>query len=195
MQGLDAMPPRYRRCLDSWAPLHPSWDIMVWDLGSLGWIENGWVLDIDNPTVQSDVSRIEVVRAYGGVYVDCDMECRKSIEPLVGERTAFASRRNSERVENAGFGAVAVHPWLESLVSIVHARRERISRVLDMDGPFNASLKLHPEVDVLPHYLLHVSTCENEEHLVPEAYVIHHRFSRWKLDDSRYALKFKEVVL
>lgn len=197
IQGADDMPDEYRRCVESWGRLHRvGWMTTIWDRSSLQWVDNSWIWMIDNPTVQSDVARIEIIRRFGGVYLDCDMECLKPINELLRGRSAFASRRNSERVENAGFGAVPGHQWLRDLTSIVSARKDRISRVLDMDSPFAAALKLHPEVEVLPHHLLHVSRCENEKHLVPDAYAVHHRFSRWMKDDERFAERYaeKEVV-
>lgn len=187
MQGIDAMPGDYRRCVKTWGPAHPGWEIQVWDKTSLDWIQNSWVWDIDNPTIQSDVARIEVVHKYGGVYFDADMECRRSLEDVVKECNAFVSMRNLRRVENAGFGAAPGHEWMKQLISRVGDRCTSIRRVLDMDAPFNASVAGRSDLKVFPVMKFHLMDVIQDRPKMKDAYCIHHRLSHWMYDDDRYA--------
>ena len=61
MQGLGAMPRDYRRCYDSWAPKHPKWEIRLWSRESIPPLKNSLVCEIDNPTVQCEIARFELV--------------------------------------------------------------------------------------------------------------------------------------
>jgi hypothetical protein len=186
MQGRNAMPPEYRRCVESWAPLHPDWHIKLWSRDTIPSLENDWVWGVDNPTVQTDVARVEVVYQLGGVYVDADMECLRPIDELLDGLTAFASMRNRTKIENSGFGATAQHPWLRSLICRISADQSRIKRVLDMDGPFN-EISQQFEISTFPYPVFHTSPSPADNGVRDQAYALHHRISRWMYDDERYA--------
>lgn len=192
MQGLDEMPASYRHCFRSWTPLHPGWDVKVWDRDLLGWIENAWIWENDNPTVQSDVARVEVVYREGGVYLDADMECLRNIGGLIDGLEAFASMRNSQRVENAGFGAVPRHPWLRSIIDLMSEERHRIRRVLDVDRMFNIGTSGRSDVRVFPYQVLHLMDVVQDRPYLDQAYAFHHRLSRWMKDDDRFAQRYAE---
>ena len=180
------MPAEYRRCVESWAPLHPGWEVKVWDRHSLDSIENDWVFQIDNPTVQADVARVEILLREGGIYLDADMEAVRNIGGLVGEADAFVSKRNATRLENAGFGAVSGHQWLHDLVKAIRADRRRIRRVLDMDWPFGQVTKDRNDVVVKPYTSLHLTSGGPDTPHLHLAYSLHHRISQWMYNDDRF---------
>jgi len=186
IQGLAAMPADYWRCLESWAPMHPGWEVRVWDRGTLGWIENVWVWTINNPTLQSEIARFEIVNRHGGIYMDADMECVRPIGDLVTGLNAFASMRNDTMVETAGFGAAADHPWLRDLVQRIGAGRERLRRVLDIETMLRESVMDHREICVFPPAVMQLGADITDPSFVAQMYVKHHRFSLWMLDDERY---------
>jgi hypothetical protein len=189
MQGLEAMPPEYRRCYDSWAPKHPDWEILLWDrekISQLGLL-NEWVFSVDNPTVQSEVLRFEIVYSYGGIYLDADTECLKPIDQLLMLGDAFVSMRNKRHLENNGFGAIAGHDWIEDIVRALYSQREKIREPLQIDGVFLRSTPFG-RVATVPYYTLH---CMNEERDTKEvrdkALAIHHRFSLWMKAEETHA--------
>ncbi len=177
MPGLDAMPDRYRRCFESWAPLHPDWKIKLWSRDELFWIHNSWVWDRGlHPSVETDVARFEIVLRYGGVYFDCDQECLRPIDSLLPGLGAFASMRDDRHLDAAGFGATHGHPWLLDVVEEVDRYSGAIRDGLDIDGPFKRATARHIEVDVMPDVVLHGRADERRI----ESYVVHHRFSEWR---------------
>jgi len=191
MQGLDQMPKRYRLCFDTWAPQHPDWEIRLWSRYELPALENEWVFQVDNPTVQSDVARIELVHKFGGIYLDCDMQCRRPLDTLLEGKRAFTSMRNldPEWDENAGFGAEPGHPWLACAIKKVQEARARINRVLDIDGPWRLARESFPDVPRLPYTTLNISP-DDLPGLVERAYAIHHRLSVWMRTDERFLRGF-----
>ena len=116
MQGVATMPTHYLNCCQSWEKHHKGWDVKVWAKETLLTLQNAWVLDIDDPTLQSDVARFEIVKKFGGVYVDCDMLCLKPIDPLIASCDAFISKRSRDMLASSSFGATKEHPWLVDVV-------------------------------------------------------------------------------
>lgn len=193
MQGLRAMPDRYRRCLETWESKHPDWEVKLWTRENLLPLVNDWVLEIDNPTVQADIVRVEMVYALGGVYMDMDMECLRPLDDLLYGLTAFASMRNKLVIENAGFGALQEHPWLQEMIEEFRRRRDRIGKVLDVDKPFGEVTRRHSEVKVFPLPVFHLSDSERDRLEHARAHAIHHRFGLWMKDDERYAERYARV--
>jgi len=184
MPGLDEMPENYRRCFDSWEPNNPGWKIVLWDRSMLQWIHNRWVFDeVEHPSVQSDVIRFELVLRFGGVYVDCDMECVRPIAGLIEGMDAFASMRNNRSMEPSGFGATHGHPWILDVLEEIMERRGKVgfNRGLDIDYPFATATAWHLEVDILPHGRLQ-GTRHGDR---PEAYAYHHRFADWQKEETK----------
>lgn len=194
IQGRNNILPEYRHCVDSWAPMHPDWEIIVWDRETLPKLMNDWVWELDNPTLQCDIARIEVVHAYGGVYFDADTECLKPIDDLVGDLDAFVSMRNRMVVENSAFGATPEHPWLKDMLMLLESEQQKIRRVLDIDRVILKNVKNHPELTVLPFHVFNTGNSERDRvELHHKAHAIHHRFSLWMKDDERYVEFYKQA--
>lgn len=179
LQGLDAMPDKYRRCYESWAPMHPGWSVRLWTADDLFWIHNAWVWDDRVRTiVRADVARFEVVLRYGGVYLDCDQECVRPIDDLVLYRDAFASMRDDRSLAPAGFGATHGHPWMLRVVEELDRSRCTLRDGLDVDAPFGrVTWSQRPQVDVLPAPFLNARRSDLED-VNTRAY--HHVFSDWR---------------
>jgi hypothetical protein len=99
-QGLDALPPVARRCLESWVRLNPDWKVMFLDRTKLG----QWVAPDDLPLealratseqVCANAIRLALLRRHGGVWVDATSWCRKPLSGWLIHRPgaffAFAS--------------------------------------------------------------------------------------------------------
>jgi mannosyltransferase OCH1-like enzyme len=187
MQGLDAMPPEYRRCFNSWAPKHPDWEIKLWSRANLPLLRNSWILKSKNPTLQCEIIRFELVYAFGGMYFDADIECLHPIDKLLVGTDAIASKRNARHLENNGFGATAKHPWMKDVLDALSASRAKLTKVMSIDGPFERTTIQHPEVRILPFHVFHPDNSERaKKEWHPKAFAIHHRFSLWMDDDDRY---------
>ena len=129
-------------CIDTWPRLHPGWDHRVWRDGDLDWLENQELFDrADDITphhgqLRADIARYEILHAFGGVYVDCDMEARRPIDDLLDDG-CFAAWEDDEYVNNAVLGSVPGHPLWADLIaaipdSVLRNRRFRPNR---MTGP------------------------------------------------------------
>ena len=57
------------------------------------------------------------MHAFGGMYVDLDVECYKSSEPfLQGHDLVFQSEKNEEDVSNAVVASITGHPFWNAVV-------------------------------------------------------------------------------
>jgi len=190
------MPENYRRCFDSWLPRHPEWRILLWDRESLSELklENRWVLDIENPTIQSEVLRWEVVLEFGGIYLDADIECLRPIDALLLQGDEFVSMRNRYDLENNGFGSIADGDWVGFVVDTLTLSESRSLKVLDIDPIVKVATELKPVLKI-PHHLLHASDNERDrQEFGDKRLAIHHRYSLWMKDDERYKDHYEKRV-
>ncbi len=131
----EAFPEEYTRHRETWLHHHPDWELRFWtekNLPEPKELRRPEASErLRSPRERSDVFRLEVLWRFGGVYVDPDLVCLRSIEPLIGETHFFIGLTKSRRVNDALFGAVAGHAALD------HALEDL--RPLEFHGDANAA--------------------------------------------------------
>lgn len=194
-------------CDPAWSLLHPGWGSTLWTDG-FEWhgehdvharpiedLQNQDLFDRAEEIVgpnevgqfRADVARLEILHRHGGVYVDCDMEARKSFAPLlVAECFAGFEDPECRWVNNAVFGAEAGHPFLAALIealpaSVAAAQRAGIRRPNRFSGPqfitpiwssrFRESVTVHPSSCFYPYSW---SALDRKGEDFPDAYAVHH---------------------
>jgi hypothetical protein len=105
--------------IQKWSDLHPDWNVYVWD--ELEFKKHNWVLGplisrCMNDAHRSMLWRWEIINRFGGVYVDCDVEPVKNIEPLLGGVSGFVGAEDANNFCQAIFGAVAGEPFLQHVL-------------------------------------------------------------------------------
>lgn len=84
------IPDRLADIGDRWRKTLPGWDHRLWGDDDLGWLTNRDLYDRAEELVpadavgqfRADIARYEILAKHGGVYVDCDLEPLRNIEPL-----------------------------------------------------------------------------------------------------------------
>lgn len=104
----DPKPSLYQRCLDSWKKYATDFEIKIWNLETY---KPGKCLFFDqaiehkNWSFASDYARADILRRFGGIYMDLDVEMLRSIEDLL-YNDAYMSFESLERIEcGSGMGA------------------------------------------------------------------------------------------
>jgi len=187
--GSGAMTPDYESCMRSWDQTNPTWEHRHWtdaDLAKLP-LTNPWIFDLNHPTLQSMLVRVEVVRLFGGVYLDCDIELLKPIDPVFEGKTVALSMRDQFWPDDCVIAAEPGSSWLTDLCAAYGSYRESLHFIFDQERPFCRTLARHPEVCRIPREVLSVSTSPADSERRKSAYGIHHYVSRWKATDARYA--------
>jgi mannosyltransferase OCH1-like enzyme len=121
--GSNPIPDEFAAYGEGWERLHPDWEMREWTEDNLPELLRPEGADPRrDPTERSDLLRYELVRRFGGVYLDMDFECLKPIDELIDGIDFFVGNIVSEqlggeivrqRVGSAIIGAVPGHPILE----------------------------------------------------------------------------------
>jgi mannosyltransferase OCH1-like enzyme len=135
---------------------------------------------------QSDLIRYEILQREGGVYLDTDFECLRSIEPLIAGASAFAvyqrDRETHDAIAQGIFGVVPGHPLMAEVLERAQARDPRTN--LWAFGPpiFTAAVRAVGGVVLLPRPLFYPylwTEPHRRGERFPDAYAVHHWASQW----------------
>jgi hypothetical protein len=105
----------HERLGQTFARHHPGWDMRLWtddDLPALGISKT----DQDRartPAELANVVRYEVLRRYGGVYVDINIGCRSTLTPLLNGIDAFSVLEGGGRLGMTVLGSTPGHSVFE----------------------------------------------------------------------------------
>lgn len=87
------VPPLVRHCIDSWREKHPDWKHKLWT-NERGW-KNQHVIDaLPEWNGKADVMRWEILANEGGVCVDADSECVRTLDDSLLQYDAVACFEN-----------------------------------------------------------------------------------------------------
>jgi inositol phosphorylceramide mannosyltransferase catalytic subunit len=177
--GPDPLPDEFLAYQDTWRSRHPDWELRFWTDANLpdGLRRPESYEQLRSPVERADILRLEVVWRFGGVYVDADFECLRSIEPLIGDADFFIGRAKPGRVNNALFGAVAGHPILAHALDELRPR-EFYGYEMEAGPKFlDRMLAAHEdEVLFLEPDIFYAATPEAKR----TAYALHHAARSWK---------------
>jgi mannosyltransferase OCH1-like enzyme len=79
------LPKEYQKYADTWKRLHPDWQYILWkdeDVKKLK-ITKKEVYKSPSVALRSDILRYEILKKFGGLYVDTDFECLKPFDDLL----------------------------------------------------------------------------------------------------------------
>jgi hypothetical protein len=177
--GDKPLPREYVGYQGSWTKHHPGWELKVWR-------EEDLPADLRRPEAaeklrapaeRADILRLELLWREGGVYMDTDFECLRSIEPLLDGHDFVIGLAKPGRVNNAFIASAPGHPILDRALGEV---RPRTFYGYDKDaaGPafLDRMLADAEGVTLLDPELLYPRTPAAQEH----AYAVHHEARSWK---------------
>lgn len=186
------------RFLDSWRRHHPAWEFTLWtsidelELRNRRFVERPqmWVPERNVGQFVSDVMRYEILERFGGVYVDCDMECRRPIDELLGGVECFAAwEKQDVWIGNAILGAAPGALFLQRTIEALpfSIERHQGKRPNVSSGPQFLTSQYaghHDELTVFPQAWFYPAAWNElelveEEH--PDAWTVHHWWNQQKL--------------
>lgn len=111
------MPPHVDAWMETWRVHHPGWEYRLWTDSNIPVLRNQVQFESAAAmAVKADIARVEILQTFGGVYIDADYECLKSIEPIVRGASAIVLSEGDGSITNSFIGSVADHPLLGILV-------------------------------------------------------------------------------
>jgi inositol phosphorylceramide mannosyltransferase catalytic subunit len=177
--GPKPFPEKFARFQETWLRHHPEWELRFWtedtlpdDLACAAIYER-----LREPVERCDLMRLECLHRDGGVYVDCDFECRRAIDPLLEGTDFFLAYIGPNRVNHALMGATPGHAILARALAEVEPR-EYFGYDKEATGPafFNRLLAAYEGVTVYPSSFFYPAN-ESEREV---AYAIHHAERSWQ---------------
>ncbi len=157
---------------------NPTIMVQLWTLNNMHYL--GFSLDslpFDNPIWNSDIIRLAAIKKYGGIYLDCDVECLGPIDRLF-EYEAFSVQQRDGHINNAIFGAVPNHPWIQWQLDHVEEyipKAREWAVYLMSDAPRDGVTLIPPEW-VYPFWF---DSPPEERKPKPESFLVHHWKKGW----------------
>jgi len=112
--GRNPKPTLAEKCIQSWKKYCPDYDIIEWnednfDLSACPlYVRQAY--EAKKWAFVTDYVRLKVVYDHGGIYMDTDVELKKSLEPLLGHRAYFGFEDGVHIATGLGFGAEKGNP-------------------------------------------------------------------------------------
>jgi inositol phosphorylceramide mannosyltransferase catalytic subunit len=123
--GPEPLPEEYVAYQKTWVRHHPGWELRLWVEENLpDRLRRPESAErLRSPAERADILRLELLWRFGGVYVDTDLECLRSIEELIDNTDFFTVLRRSGVVDTFLLGAIAGHPILDRGLDEIRPRR------------------------------------------------------------------------
>lgn len=148
----------FAKLADTWKQHHPNWEYILWDDKRMESFMRTYYPEYEEAFKRFpyDVQRWDVIRylilyKMGGFYVDCDYECRKPFDTLLGDRACCLGLEPSSNaayahrdicIGNALMAVEAGHPFMKELIDHVmilpipeELPLNKISYVVSSTGP------------------------------------------------------------
>ena len=99
-------PPMYQKCIDGWKEKLSDYKIIEWNQDNYDCKKHPFVqraIECKAWAFASDYARLDVLRTYGGIYLDMDVEVYKAFDQLLGN-DGFFSFANNVQIDLAVMG-------------------------------------------------------------------------------------------
>lgn len=115
----------FYRCLESWKKFCPDYKIMEWnednfDISASEFAKQAY--ENKKFGYVADYIRVAVLKKYGGIYLDTDVEIIKPINDLL-DNDFILSFENEAYLETAFLGSIPNHPLLDKLEKYYHFKQ------------------------------------------------------------------------
>jgi mannosyltransferase OCH1-like enzyme len=165
------MPERYKENGQLWIDLNPGWELVDHDYGTLPPLRNEWEFTQVGKewmpargdgkeasliqVTQADIAAYEILWAYGGLYVNCDMRpVRPLPEDLLERDVTLAFEIDGSLISNAWMMSEPGHPLMNAAISALPESVRTCSLGVDyVTGPrflTRITRDHYPQATILP---------------------------------------------
>ena len=133
--GADPVPAIFGYYLESWRRHHPAWEIRLWRDDTLPALSCADRYDTEKGFKKRyDIVRLEIVRQFGGVIVDMDVEAIRPLDPILSGVQAFVGQIGERHIGNQVLGAIPGHPFFEEAIERLRASEGVAGSTTDLAG-------------------------------------------------------------
>lgn len=130
------MPQQYVEWGERWRELNPGWTLKDWTEVTFDLRNAPWMDAANNWGAKSDILRYEILYKFGGIYVDCDVEPLKPIEPLIQHFDCFASMSGGTAA-NFFMGCTPKHRVMNLIIERIRTRKPGLIRNMQLGDTFD----------------------------------------------------------
>lgn len=175
------VPVEHERYWEAFAALNPGWELRTWRDEALELFGIGELLRRRARSLAelANLTRYEVLRRHGGVYVDTDVEPLRPLDEILGGIEAFAGLELPGRVCNAVLGGIPGHTAFERAARVARTTIGLGPNSATANGPYLMSLicEQEPSVHIFDQGTFYPYLWDEEERrgeAFPDAYLVHH---------------------
>jgi len=134
----------------------PGWEYVLWSENSRKWEFQHLINEISEVPGKTDIMRYEILRAFGGIYVDADTKLVQSLDERFLEPRVWACYENEIRrpklVANSHLGSRPGEAFWNDLFKALPHRKRHGRLAWQATGPefLTEMIASHPEVFVFP---------------------------------------------
>lgn len=189
--GSDKFKQKFYKFRESWLQHHPDWTFYFWRLDNLPSNINPEVLKILNNsdysvTVKSDVLRFEIVKIFGGIYVDTDMQCLKPLNELLFNKF-FTGKESENYICPSIFGSVKNNKILIDILNKIIYNIKKMN-IHDVNKYPNKISGPYPFTDILKNKTLEEATIYPIKYFYPINWKDKDILKTFKNDNSSYTV-------
>jgi len=209
------LPERYGKCLESWKKYAPDFEIRIWNQHTYhadNCLYYNQAIEKKYWAFASDYARADVLRRFGGVYMDLDVEMLRPIDDLL-HNDAYMSFESLSRIEcGSGMGAKAGNKILDEICRDYESRpfiKEdgsldmstcpvRYTKILEKHGLIkNGGFQMIEDITVYPfEYLTGKSFDTGIIYSSESSYTLHKHNGSWVPSHTQTAmnLRYDEIA-
>lgn len=203
------LPKKAKKCIESWKKYCPDYEIIEWNENNIDIHMNPYTsmcYEQRKFAFLTDYIRLLVIREYGGIYLDTDVEIIKNLDPLLQNKAYFGFEDMEYVNTGMGFGAVAnsriVNEMLLEYNEILDAKHGVIScpllntkTLLKSGLVLDGSYQEHADYTVFPIDYLNPYDCKTGNLIKTQnTYSIHWCSMSWFTSKMRLRNKFMQIV-
>jgi mannosyltransferase OCH1-like enzyme len=181
--GRDPLPDEHKPWIESWKRLHPKWEHRLWteDNLPLNPLRREVLERLRAPVERADILRLEILYTHGGVYLDTDLECLRSLDDVLEGQTFVGVCHKVGRITNTAIAAVPGHPLLDRAMHEIKPLEVywtgSSDSLKDVAGPrlLQRLVPEFPDITLLDPPLFFPSNAEERE----GAIAVHHMARVW----------------
>lgn len=120
--GNGEMSEMHKQCINSWKKFCPDYEILQWNEKNYDVMKSSYMAEAYKRKAWAfvtDYARLDIIREYGGIYLDTDVMLYKNLDPLRKNTAYCGTIHHGVRVNTGiGFGAVKgfrmIEEWLDA---------------------------------------------------------------------------------
>jgi mannosyltransferase OCH1-like enzyme len=181
--GRDPLPDEHKPWIESWKKRHPKWEHRLWTEENLPLnpLRPEVLERLRAPVERADILRLEILYTHGGVYLDTDLECLRSLDDVLVGHEFVGVCHKPDRITNTAIAAVPGHPLLDRAMHEIKPLETywtgSSEALKDVAGPrlLQKLIPEFPDIVLLEPYMFFPSNEEERS----RAIAIHHMARVW----------------